>query len=259
VSDVWACGHCRSINKRADSRCYSCKTPRVAAQVDPLKMQVTGAAAPAIAAPTGRYQSTTGLAALLSLLILGASAVNVAGSVWALVMIDSIRAGGTPTAADGEAIGTVVLATIGLVLLAMVGWAVWLSRVVANLPALGLGYGRVSPRYVLVEGLIPVYNLYRMPGIVSDIFRRVDPVPRDGVLIAAAWLPLIGAILIPIFVLRAAPFVESGALIQIAEVGREISVGFQLVAGLFLVALVWRVEGRVRRRARLLGTAAIGA
>jgi hypothetical protein len=251
VTDVWACGQCRSINKRADSRCYSCKTPRLAAEVDPLQMQVTGAAAGAT--PTGQYQSTSGLAVLLSLLIVGAAAVNVAGNVWGLGLVDSMRAGGTPTAADGEVLGTVVLATIGIVLLAMAVWAVWLSRVVANLPALRLGYGRVSPRFVLVEGLIPVYNLYRMPGIVSDIFRRIDPVPRDGVLIAAAWLPLVGAILVPLFILRASPFIESGALLQIAEIGREISVGFQLVAALFLVALVWRVEGRVRRRARRLG------
>src|SRR5206468_1205325 len=71
---------------------------------------------------------------------------------------------------------------------AFVAWAAWLSRVIDNLPALGVGYSRVTPRTAFFESLIPVWNLFMLPARVREATRMLHPQGGGDGLIALAWL-----------------------------------------------------------------------
>jgi len=251
VKDVWACGQCRSINQHRDKRCYNCHTPRAIGGVDPLKLSVTDRA-PIATGPTGVYRSTRGMALLTSILILAAVAVSLIVSVAGLEEIETLRSGGRATV-TGEGIGSMILILISVVALATITWATWISRVVGNLPALDLGYSLFTPRIVFFESLIPIYNVRRMHGVMKDVLARFRPSPRDHVAITAAWFPLVLTVSISVLVFRVTIFLPMDAAIQFATVMREISLGLQIVSGLFLVALIWRVERRMRGRAAEIG------
>ena len=248
MKDVWVCGQCRSVNQARDARCYACHTPRSVGAVDPLKLSVTSSA-PVVSGPIGTYQSTIGLALLTSLLIVVAVGASVLESVLAISALQP-ASGADPAPTDAQ-VGTVSAAFVlmlGAAALALLAWATWLSRAVANLPALGVGFGRTSPPFVFVESLIPLYNVYQIHRIVADILRRIRPSPRDTWAILSAWIPLVFSILVSYFATRVALFFSGDTRIDVVVFGREIAVGLQIVAGLFLVALIWRVEQRMRGR-----------
>jgi hypothetical protein len=253
MTDIWACNQCRSINQRRDKRCYNCHTPREIGGVDPLSLSVTERT-PVATGPVGVYRSTRGVAVLTSILVFAAVAVSLAVNVLNIEAIETLVNGGRP-ALTGDGIGTVFLILISVVILAIFSWATWISRVVANLPALDVGYSVYTPRIVFIESLIPIANVRRMHGVMSDVLGRVRPSPRDQIAIIAAWFPLVVTISISFLVFRVTAFVPlpTDVAIQFATVMREISLGLQVVSGLFLVALIWRVEGRLGRRAREIG------
>ncbi|TMF32865.1 MAG: DUF4328 domain-containing protein [Chloroflexi bacterium] len=249
MKDVWVCGQCRSVNQARDQRCYACHTPRSVGAVDPLKLSVTSTA-PVVTGPIGTYQSTIGLALLTSLLIVVAVGASMLESVLAINALQTLTGPGpAATDAEVEAVSTAFLLMLGAAGLALLAWATWLSRAVANLPALGVGYGRTSPAFVFVESLIPIYNMYQVHRIVADILRRIRPAPRDTWAILSAWMPLVFSIIVTYLTTRIALFFGGDTRIAAVVLGREIAVGLQVVAGLFLVALIWRVERRMRGRA----------
>jgi hypothetical protein len=251
MKDVWACGQCRSINQPRDKRCYNCHTPRTVAGIDPLKLSVTDRA-PIAAGPIGTYVATTGVALLASMLVIVAVAASVVGTVVEIQTVQRLLDGARPSLTAGG-LTSLVLIQIGAVILAVLAWAVWISRVVANLPALDLGYSVFTPRIVFFESLIPFYNVRRVHGVVSDILRRTHPSPRDQVVILGAWFPLVATFAISFTSWRISLGFGSAA-IRLVIVMTEISLGLQIVAGMFLVALIWRIEGRMRRRAHELRT-----
>ena len=70
------------------------------------------------------------------------------------------------------------------------------------MPALGLGYPPTNALMAFVENFIPFLNLFRVPAIVRDVVRRLDPGSMSGqsrgdALIFAAWIGLIGGYLRP--------------------------------------------------------------
>ena len=68
--------------------------------------------------------------------------------------------------------GVVGLATFGIALIALTGWAFWLSKAVRTMPALGLGYPAANGMMAFYENFIPVLNLWRVPAIVRDMVHR---------------------------------------------------------------------------------------
>jgi hypothetical protein len=248
MADVWACRQCRSINQPRHNRCYACQTPRAIAGVDPLKLSITDRSS-AVTGPIGTYRSTAGLALLTTLLVAAALAASVVGTLVNLGIVKE----NLNTPASSSTMTTTILILLSAVMLAIAAWAAWLSRAVANLPTLGLGYGRTSPRFVFIESLIPIYNVWRVQRIVMDILRRIHPSPRDQTAVLIAWLPLLASIAIPAIMVRVVHAVSLKDTFATLELGSEIAVGLQIVAGLFLIALIWRVEGRMRLRRRELG------
>jgi hypothetical protein len=94
-----------------------------------------------------------------------------------------------------------------------------------------------------VENFIPILNLFRVPAIVRDVVHRLEPgASRGEALILAAWIGLLGGFLVP----RILSFFTADiqTLVRISAIGT----GLMLVGAIFLVALIWWVEGRILRR-----------
>lgn len=76
-----------------------------------------------------------------------------------------------------------------LAFVAGLSFIIWLSRFVDNVPPLGGGTPKRSPRRVIVYWLVPFINLIFLPLILNDVARRQS---RDGaghrMLILAWWL-----------------------------------------------------------------------
>jgi hypothetical protein len=71
------------------------------------------------------------------------------------------------------------------------GWAAWISRVVDNLPALGLGYAHSSPRMAFVESFLIGPTAVFAPARLREVARKLDPAVGPG-LVNASWLLVVG-------------------------------------------------------------------
>jgi hypothetical protein len=150
---------------------------------------------------------------------------------------------------------------LGLIVAAFIGWAAWLSRVVDNLPALGVGYSRASPRMAFFESVVPVFNLFRLPARVREVTRLLHPQGGGDGLIAFAWLVLFGVWVIPILGVRLLTFwsiiegdFASSYTAYVVLLG--IALGGTAIGLLMVVAVIRRVESLAAARARGLVPAA---
>jgi hypothetical protein len=261
-ADIWVCGQCRSVNNLRAKQCYHCRTPQHLAAVDPAAIEGTGhGQLREIALP--EFHASRGEAMLASLLILLVAGMNVISTVVntqvLLALAKDPEAAAAGLTADLLSAGSIVLATIGLALLALTAWAFWLSRAVAAMPALGLGYPAANATMAFVENFLPGLNLLRVPPIVRDVIRRLEPVEgsRGDALIFAAWIGLFGGFLLP----RIAGWLNWEQDLELAVrnalVIQGISTGLVLVGAVFLVALIWWIEARIalRRAEQLAGDA----
>ncbi len=256
-ADFWVCGDCRSVNKLRSTQCYNCRTPKDIAEVDPAAIEGTGhGKLREIALPT--FHASRGEAMLASALIIGVAVLQVVSTVLDARLlgriVDDPNLLTDPTFArsiDTLAAGTVALVTLGVALFALAAWALWLSRVVVAMPALGLGYPAATGLMAFVENFLPGLNLFRVPAIVRDVIRRLEPGSERGeVLIFAAWIGLFGGFLVP----RIGGFLGafgSGTLED--AVGQTmliqgVSTGLVVVGAVFLVVLIWWIEERIARR-----------
>lgn len=256
-ADIWVCGNCRSVNKLRAKQCYSCRTPQHLASVDPADILATGhGALREIALP--EFRSSRGEAMLASVLILLVAGLNIVSTVVASQvlrgMLDDPNATIEGVTADLIAAGSISLATLGVGILALTAWAFWLSRVVVAMPALGLGYPAANGTMAFVENFLPGLNLFRVPAIVRDVVRRVEPAEGRGeALIFAAWIGLLGGFFVPriggFLGLFAGDTVDTvAAAIRNQLVVEGVAAGLVLVGAVFLVALIWWIEARIARR-----------
>ena len=154
--------------------------------------------------------------------------------------------------------GSIAIATLGVAVLALIGWAFWLSRVVVAMPALGLGYPPTDGLMAFVENFLPGLNLFRVPAIVRDVIRRLDPESiQHEALIFVAWIGLLGGYLVPRFTVYLELF-GSGTLeeaVQETLVVQAIATAMVVIGATFLVVLIWWIERRIvrRRAAQLAG------
>jgi hypothetical protein len=165
----WVCGVCRSINFAGTKRCYSCRTPLTMAldpgsTAPPIRITENTPAAEhsKLAQQAGAtYEASAGQARVLEILIIG---VAVLSSV-EVIALDFIATRLSTEDETGLLRGLMIF--VGLLLLelvawvaALVAWGAWLSKVVANVPILGGGWPRSTPREAFVASIIPLYNLY---------------------------------------------------------------------------------------------------
>ena len=160
-------------------------------------------------------------------------------------------------------------------LLAFFAWGAWLSRVVANVPALGGGWTRSSPREAFLSSIVPLHNLVWMPAAVRDAVVRLSrgTTPRND-LVSAWWLTLVIAVLPglglipgPLFAIRLAVQIVGLVLVvlafQVSTIPYTImgwyGVGYTLLlvpAALLAVAVVGHVQALQAARVAELGTEA---
>jgi hypothetical protein len=247
AGEFWVCGQCRSINNAGAKQCYNCRTPKDRAAVDPAEIDpTTKGQVREIGLPD--FRSSRWAALLASILILVVAVMQIVQ--WNLVATlgDQMLGGVDPTEDQLAYVSRVGILAFGIALLALIAWSLWLSRTVTSMPALGLGYPAASGLMAFVENFIPIFNLFRVPAIVRDVVHRLEPRSSRGeALIFAAWIGLVGGFIVP----RVLGFFVGDIRTAVAVSG--IATGLMLVGAIFLVALIWWIEGRIayRRAAQL--------
>jgi Na+-transporting methylmalonyl-CoA/oxaloacetate decarboxylase gamma subunit len=248
--EIWVCAECRSINNARAKQCYNCRTPRDLAAVDPASIEGTGhGKLRDVALPS--FESPRPYAIVASFLILVVALMQIVSTVNVSRLITQVLDGTPATEEQFQFIGMVEIATLGIGLLALVAWSFWLSRAVVAMPALGLGYPAANGLMAFVENFLPGLNLLRVPAIVRDVVRRIEPGQNRGeALIFAAWIGLLLGFVVPrlgAFVTGFTAESEAAALRSTLTIAL-ISTGFVLVGAIFLVALIWWIEQRIARR-----------
>jgi hypothetical protein len=255
MADVWACSQCRSLNQ-GKNRCYKCRAPRAVGGVAPTELPTIGPAA--ALAPSGRYRSSAFRAVLVSTSILALAVVGIVGTVIAGDASRRLVGSGSTVAAAAAlpALTELGIARIALVVASLVTFAAWISRVVENIPPLTGSYPLATPRSTIVEVLIPFFNFFRIPPILREALRLLDPRGNGDALVAAALLPLFvgllgdwpGGIIVSIVVALLAQNIQ-----QFVNVMTTYSLVLTMsvaIGSVFLVAVIARVERLSAARAR---------
>jgi hypothetical protein len=258
ATNAWVCGACRSINQPREQRCYKCRTPRELAKVDPATLVVAGAGStqPVVDpnAVIGSYRSSADRAFAAQLLIVVAVVVTAASKIVGADVVSRVIDGDV-AGADASLTLLSLLGGGGLVcaVIAVAAWAAWLSRVVDNIPALGLGWPTVTPSAAFIESFLPGVNLFRVPAIVRDVINKLGGGPRGDTLIAAAWLGLVGGVIVP----RFARYVSGPLTLDSPEAAAsfgllagQVGLGLTIVGAIFLIALIRQVESLAQRRVK---------
>jgi len=256
AGDFWVCGDCRSINNAGARQCYNCRTPRDRAAVDPETIDPSSHG-PLRTIELPPFSASRWAAALASILILAVGVMQIVQFSLLRQYLDYV-ATGTETVEQLAYLGTIGIVALGLALLALIAWALWLSRTVTSMPALGLGYPAAYGMMSFIENFIPILNLWRVPAIVRDVARRLEPktggdetMTRGEALVFAAWISVFGGYLVPRVLSLFTSNLDTLATIT------GIGLGLGVVGAIFLVVLIWWVEGKVleRRRSQLAETA----
>ena len=215
----------------------------------PTDLPTTGQAAPVV--QTGTYRSTETLAVLVTL---AATVFIVAslGATYMLWQVAELRRGGDRAASDqlfADMTPLFVLApVVGFV--ALVTYAAWIRAVVANLPALGLGYSRVSPQMAFMEPLIPGFNIYALPARVGEVLRKLDEKGPGVPLLGLSFILVIGAPIVAGILIRVSSELESGGdFLRTSGFTLFLAFTVQAVGLAIGLYLVWMVERLARTRA----------
>lgn len=250
AGDFWVCGDCRSINNAGAKQCYNCRTPKDRAAVDPESIDPsTHGKLREIELPP--FRPSRGVAMLATVGIV-AIAIMQAYNTFITASVIQLQIDGSVLAPNqlGFA-GAVGIITLGVAALALIGWSLWLSRVVTTMPALGLGYPAADGFMAFVENFLPGLNLYRVPAIVRDVVHRLEPGSvRGEAVIFGSWLALLGGVLVP----RIGAAV-TGTSLQSGPDALRTTMLVAIVASVFvavgaagLITLIWWVEGQIVRR-----------
>lgn len=202
MTDVWVCGTCHSLNRQRANKCYKCGAAQATAATGEMATHRQEQAIASRQFVAYRPAGALGMAA--AFFLLGLAVVSVASAVqstrilaFANTQLDRLKATGTldQVAFDEMARST---DTLGLVRLAIIVplllfFALWLSRVVSNVPALGGGIPGTSAGRAFVTTLVPVLNLRTVPGTIQDVLYRLDPKAGGFFTVAIAWVGLVGS------------------------------------------------------------------
>jgi hypothetical protein len=260
ASDIWVCGRCRSINPLSRGRCYRCNTPIEVAAAKPEDLTVQHREVEHT--PTGVYRSSETLAVLVSVATVAFIFATLV-ALWINWSATDLRAAGEAEAARlllADRLPVLALAPItGAV--ALVSYGLWIRRVVENLPALGVGYSRVSPNWAFLEPLIPGFNFYALPTRIAEAIEKLGPHPWATPLLGLAIIIALGPAIAAGVLLRFTRLFGSGADLRIAlATGLIIVFVCQAIALVIGLAIVWQVEALQRRKHETVagGSAAAG-
>lgn len=254
AADIWICNVCRSINPISSNRCYRCHTPIQIAAAKPEDLTIHQQPKEAHTEPVGTYRSTETLAALVTV----AGVAFILATFLALFTtyaVNDLRASEGRAAADElfqqRLLFFIPAPVIGV--LALLVYAAWIRRVVENLPALGLGFSRVSPTMAFVEPLIPGFNLYAIPARIAEVIQKLGGHLYATALIGLAWILVVGPAVILVYVARFTRFLGTGAeLARVTSIGAIAVFVFQAIALVLMLVVLWQVEKLQRAKAEAM-------
>jgi hypothetical protein len=273
MTDIWVCGECHSINRQRDNRCYKCGAKQaVAATGEGSTLRQEQAIA--IRAVVG-YRPALVLAIAAAVFLLGLAVVafaSIAQSLSILTLVnrqlDILKATGDIDRAAFAALDAssdrLTIVQLAIIVPLLIFFGAWLSRVVANVPALGGGIPGSTPANAFIRTLIPGVNLRTVPGIVQDVLYRLDATGGGVFMVGAAWVGLVGSWLISLvarWYLNARLFgdirnansldeaVESIRALLTTAVIVDVITGVLISLGaIILIALMLRIERRSQDR-----------
>jgi hypothetical protein len=259
AADIWICNVCRSINPISSNRCYRCHTPIQIAAAKPEDLTVHQAPKEAHTEPVGTYRSTETLAVLVTV----AGVAFILATFLALFTtyaVNDLRASDGRAAADAlfqqRFLWLVPAPVIGVV--GLLVYALWIRRVIENLPALGLGFARVSPNWAFAEPLIPGFNLYAIPARIAEVIQKLGGHLYATAMIGLAWVLVVGPALVLIYVARFTRFLGTGAeLLRVTSIGAIAVFVFQSVALVLMLWVLWQVEKLMRTKAEAMPARAV--
>jgi hypothetical protein len=255
AADIWICNVCRSINPISSNRCYRCHTPIQVAAAKPHELSVSQQPRAAHTEPVGTYRSTESLAVLVTV---GSVAFILAGllALWTTYTVNELRVTDGRAAADAlfqqRLLYIVPAPVVGV--LALLAYAAWIRRAVENLPALGLGFARVSPTWAFVEPLIPGFNLYSIPARIAEVIQKLGGHLYATALIGLAWILIVAPAALLLYVARFTRFLGTGAeLLRVTSIGALVVFVFEAVALVLMLLVLWQVEKLFRAKAAGVG------
>ena len=186
--DAWVCRACRSFNPKRATQCYRCRAPREAVAATPQTLPTVGGTyvAPAI----HPYRSSQ-VRALLVLLLLPSMHLLTTAVALYVFPLDGWPGSPIDPARTYPEAGLVAAVWLVAAVVLTTAWAAWISRVVDNLPALGLGYAHSSPRMAFVECFVVGPTAIFAPARLREVARKLDPGIGPG-LVNASWLFVVG-------------------------------------------------------------------
>jgi hypothetical protein len=214
------------------------------------------------------YSSSAGRATVVEGAIYVVTALSIFEAVWTALFLQILPdVDFTEAVSEARVLLYLVGAEVLAWLLAFVAWGAWLSRVVANVPALGGGWPAVTPRAAFINSVVPIYNLYGATAIVRDVLVRLSAPGAARIGLLTAWwlalfvavLPSFGLIPGPTFVIRLAyTFIDNtivellvrltGNQFQPGAVDAVLNVTFLIIAATLALRLVRHIENLQRER-----------
>ena len=251
AADIWICNVCRSINPISSNRCYRCHTPIQIAAAKPDELSVHQAPREAHTEIVGTFRSTETLATLVTVASI-AFIFAMFLAIWTVFTVNDLRVNESREAADALFQQRLLFLIPGPVvgLVALLTYALWIRRVVENLPALGLGFSRVSPTWAFFEPLIPGFNLYAIPTRIAEVIQKLGGHLYATALIGLAWILVIGPALLLVYVARFTRLFGTGAdLLRVTSLSSLVVFAFQSIALVLMLAVLWQVEKLLREKA----------
>lgn len=265
--DGWFCTNCKSLNLARSTRCYSCNVPKehsdagtaqAAVRWNPIDIPPETRSAASAAGLT--YESSAPRARLVvpliaAVMILSVVRFAIGAATGTPLLLTNYSGGITEVSLSLETILLVrgiELAVYGVAILAFI-W--WLSRVVANTPALGGGWPPVSPTGAIGWWFVPGANLFQGPRIVADAHERLHLDGRPGTwLVGLWWACFLGTYLVERVVTWVVAFfsteaAEATPIFVIAGTLREL---LFLAAGAFVIWIVYEIEALQETRSAAL-------
>jgi hypothetical protein len=157
----------------------------------------------------------------------------------------------------------VQLAILMLMLTGMVLWLVWVSRAYRNLPALTGHAAKLSPGSAVGGFLVPFLNFVRIPQVMIELWNESDPAGEtDRMTVIVWWIFWLGGGIVgrvaSVMKDTSAGAVGSANFLDSLISMTYVYIGYHtmlLTTGLMALWIIWKIDDRQTRKARLMGLA----